>query len=265
MPILRKYKNARFTCIDNNILNNKELSIKAKGLLCYMLSKPDGWDFNYNNFMNELKEGRKCIQSVLKELRDLKYLKMERFKNENNKYEWNYTIYEEPFENSLKNENFEQTGFEPIQVEPIQNGAINKNLNNKDKIDKEIRSYYDLDHNRLTNILIDRKYITKDDRYIFDYDDIFNEYLSNGYEYRVLLKAVNYVIDKVEERNYKDENEEDIKNKYAYFKISFKDSINKQLGITYETDEIESDDDSIFYYDWLNDSDREMEDDNYGL
>src|SRR5574344_26122 len=106
MPILRKQKVREYTTVDNYCVNDSNLSLKGKGMLLFMLSKPDDWKFNYKNFDKTLPEGRRSIQSAIKELRELKYLKMERIKDENNKYDWIYYVYEKPFDMVLKMDNF---------------------------------------------------------------------------------------------------------------------------------------------------------------
>ena len=142
MAILRKQKIREYTTVDNYFVNDHNLSLKGKGLLLYMLSKPDDWKFNYKSFMKELPEGEKSIRSTLKELKNLKYLKMERFKDENNRYEWIYTVSEKPVEYELKNENFECGPFGYIQNEQVQDGNILLNTNiNKDKEDKPLKEY----------------------------------------------------------------------------------------------------------------------------
>ena len=41
MPKIRVEKKTNYTTIDNNIFKNKNLSLKARGLLVTMLSLPD--------------------------------------------------------------------------------------------------------------------------------------------------------------------------------------------------------------------------------
>lgn len=60
-----------YTQVPNEIINNKELSLKAKGLLCYLISKPDGWNFSAENIATQNKEGLLAIKSALKELENL--------------------------------------------------------------------------------------------------------------------------------------------------------------------------------------------------
>jgi hypothetical protein len=62
-------KETPYTIINNSSLNSK-LSLKAMGLLTYMLSKPDDWSFSLDCLVYQLNEGRSSIKSAMKELED---------------------------------------------------------------------------------------------------------------------------------------------------------------------------------------------------
>lgn len=75
MSVLRKNKKRyNFTQIDNEILKNPELSWKAKGILCYLLSKPEGWKFGRKDLLNNATEGETALDSGLEELKELGYI-----------------------------------------------------------------------------------------------------------------------------------------------------------------------------------------------
>lgn len=46
MAVFRVEKNRGYTVMSNHHLRNKDLSLKAKGLLSQMLSLPENWDYN---------------------------------------------------------------------------------------------------------------------------------------------------------------------------------------------------------------------------
>ena len=46
MSVFKVEKTKNFTIMSNHHLQNKNLSFKAKGLLSYMLSLPDDWDYS---------------------------------------------------------------------------------------------------------------------------------------------------------------------------------------------------------------------------
>ena len=76
-------KSEPFTIIPNEILNSNKISWKAKGILCYLLSKPNNWIGQFYNIKhagktNELGktlEGEFLITNVFKELVKAGYAK----------------------------------------------------------------------------------------------------------------------------------------------------------------------------------------------
>ena len=47
MAVFRVERNKGYTVMSNHHLRNKELSLKAKGLLSQMLSLPEDWDYTF--------------------------------------------------------------------------------------------------------------------------------------------------------------------------------------------------------------------------
>lgn len=97
MAIFRVEKNANYTTMSNYNLRDKQLSLKAKGLLSFCLSLPDTWDYSIMGLTAVCKEGRDCIMSTLQELEDLGYLRRERTRNADGTLAGaDYVIYELP-------------------------------------------------------------------------------------------------------------------------------------------------------------------------
>lgn len=78
MAIKRAKRQTNFTMISNVGLKDKRLSLKAKGLLAYMLSLPDDWIFYESELVNHSMDGKASVKSGLKELHDTGYLHRER-------------------------------------------------------------------------------------------------------------------------------------------------------------------------------------------
>jgi hypothetical protein len=70
-----------FTQVGNEIFSNNRVSAKAKGVYCYLWSKPDGWDFSHIRISQEFSDGRKGILSAINELEDCGYLERKRQKD----------------------------------------------------------------------------------------------------------------------------------------------------------------------------------------
>lgn len=106
MPKITVEKRTSYTTIDNNILKNKNLSLKARGLLVTMLSLPDEWDYTVNGLCKILKDGKTSIQSALKELEEAGYLVRIQTKDSNGKFSCaDYTLYEVPLSDKPMTEN----------------------------------------------------------------------------------------------------------------------------------------------------------------
>ena len=68
MPIYRTEKSKDYVVMSNVFLQRKDLSIKAKGLLAYMLSLPDDWKFTIGGLTFQLKECKSAVAAMLDEL-----------------------------------------------------------------------------------------------------------------------------------------------------------------------------------------------------
>lgn len=89
-----------YTNIPNSIFMNKNLSNKAKGLLCTLLSLPPHWKFTEQGLVTLSKDGRDSVRSALKELETTGYVHREKERVRNEKGQLKgiiYHIYEEPF------------------------------------------------------------------------------------------------------------------------------------------------------------------------
>lgn len=57
MPVFRIEKTKDYTVMSNHHLKDKELTLKAKGLLSLMLSLPENWDYTTKGLTYICKEG----------------------------------------------------------------------------------------------------------------------------------------------------------------------------------------------------------------
>lgn len=94
--VVRKRKKRDFTTLDNNIFKNKDLSMKAKGLLCTLLSLPDDWEYSIGGLAALSKDGKTSIRSTLNELEEMGYFTREERRVNGQFKGYDYIIYEEP-------------------------------------------------------------------------------------------------------------------------------------------------------------------------
>ena len=64
-----------FVTIDKTFLEDSRLSFKAKGILAYLLSKPDNWKVIVANLVNYSSDGKASVYAGLKELKEYGYYK----------------------------------------------------------------------------------------------------------------------------------------------------------------------------------------------
>jgi len=133
MATFRNHKTKDFTVMSNYHLKDKNLSLKAKGLLSQMLSLPSDWEYSVNGLIAINKEEETAIKSALKELKDNGYILLtKKMPNEtkSGKIEYIYDIYERP-------KNQKQEGdFLPLEIQPLEN-QVQYNTNNKTTKDKK--------------------------------------------------------------------------------------------------------------------------------
>jgi len=92
-----KNKKDNFTIISNFPFNDPNLSIKAKGLLIQLLSKPDDWVFYVSQLAKVNKEGKKSIYNTLKELKAAGYIDHIFIRDDSSRIlRGEYIVYEDP-------------------------------------------------------------------------------------------------------------------------------------------------------------------------
>ncbi len=103
MAVFRVEKTKDFVVMSNYHLRDKNLTLKAKGLLSWMLSNDEGWDYTVAGIVSVMRENRDAINSALCELEDYGYLTRQRVRDNTGKFtDVEYLITEKPFtENPL--------------------------------------------------------------------------------------------------------------------------------------------------------------------
>lgn len=91
-------KNKDYSTISNVFFKDKNLSLKAKGLLAMVLTLPDNWDFTINGIEVITKEGKTAIYSAIDELKEHGYCKVTSVRDEKGAFKGNdYTFIENPY------------------------------------------------------------------------------------------------------------------------------------------------------------------------
>jgi len=85
----------RFATTPVALLNNENVSLKAKGLYGYLQSKPDNWDFTLKGIVSQLKEGFDAVREAVKELENEGYLIRTNYQNQLGQWDCDYELFSE--------------------------------------------------------------------------------------------------------------------------------------------------------------------------
>ena len=133
MSVIRVNKTSNYTVISNYHLKEKDMSLKAIGLLTKMLSLPEDWDYSINGLVSICKENKTAIRNTLKELEEFGYLKVTKIKNEVGQFEYIYDIFEKP---EHKNPGTENLDLDDLYLE--NRTQLNTNKSNTKKLNTNI-------------------------------------------------------------------------------------------------------------------------------
>lgn len=135
--VIRVEKNREYVVMNNKFLRNKEMSLKAKGLLALCLSLPETWDYSLNGLVAICKENITAVRSGLKELEQHGHMQILKKKNEKGQFYYEYVIFEcPPIENLYLEKQY-------VEKQPIENHTqlnIDKESIEEENID-EINLY----------------------------------------------------------------------------------------------------------------------------
>ena len=155
MTVMRTFKNKNYTVMSNTHLRDKNLSLKAKGLLSVMLSLPDNWNYSIAGLVAICKENETAIKSALNELKINGYLivnKLKPSKATKGKIGYEYLIFETPDKEEQKklmkqSQEGVFLGVENlgVEIQGVENhGQLNTNIYNTNKLNKEYKREKDI-------------------------------------------------------------------------------------------------------------------------
>ena len=147
MAVFRVERNKGYTVMSNHHLRNKELSLKAKGLLSQMLSLPEDWDYTLAGLSHINRESIDAIRTAVWELEKAGYITRRQGRDAKGKMAAiEYIIYEQPQPPALENPMLENpTTDSPILENPTTENPmqLNKDIQRTD-LPKKDKSNTDL-------------------------------------------------------------------------------------------------------------------------
>ena len=215
MAVFRVERNTGYTVMSNHHLRNKELSLKAKGLLSQMLSLPEDWDYTLAGLSYINRESIDAIRTAVWELEKAGYITRRQGRDEKGKMTAiEYTIYEQPQPPALDCPVLENptadnpilenpTPDNPTSENPTQlNKEIQKtNLPKKEKLNTDISSTHSIPFHSLTPSPLEdaaqppeRKRTEATDAY-----SVYEEIIKDNIEYDYLIQDRYLDRDRIEE------------------------------------------------------------------
>lgn len=95
MTIITRKRTDNFALIPNSVAEDENLSFAARGLLCYLLVKPDNWKVNIDDIRRTGGIGRDKAYALIKELRDKGYITLDVRRDETGKIrKQDYVVYD---------------------------------------------------------------------------------------------------------------------------------------------------------------------------
>jgi hypothetical protein len=95
--IITAKSNAPFARVTKSMLDDPNISWQAKGILSYLLGKPEEWKLRVRDLANRARNGETAIRTALKELREFGYAKLTPVRDERGKIvEWNWRVSDAP-------------------------------------------------------------------------------------------------------------------------------------------------------------------------
>jgi predicted transcriptional regulator len=139
MSVYRRHKRTDFSVIDNHVFKDKELTLKAKGLLATILSLPEDWKYSIEGLASLSNDGTTSVTSALNELIQRGYIIRSQSNDEYGRFNgYIYDIYEKPQEPCSENPITDDTITENQQV--LNTNISNTNIVNTNSIDKPLIS-----------------------------------------------------------------------------------------------------------------------------
>ena len=210
MAVFRVERNTGYTVMSNHHLRNKELSLKAKGLLSQMLSLPEDWDYTLAGLSYINRESIDAIRTAVWELEKAGYITRRQGRDEKGKMTAiEYTIYEQPQPPELDCPVLENptadnpTTENPTSENPMQ---LNKDIS-RTNLQKKEKSNTDLSSNHSIPILSpnpsplreetaepERKGTEAADAY-----SVYEEIIKDNIEYEHFIKHTNIDRERLDE------------------------------------------------------------------
>lgn len=146
MSVIKIKKPEKYTIIANDVINNSKLTWEARGLLVYLLSKPNNWTVRVTDLTNQSPSGVKVIRRLIKELSDHGYISRERKQDpETKQFTWDTTVREEP----ILPLGIDGSGIDGSGVDIVFTDSLNTNIKEEESEPQKSQNVYRLYENNI--------------------------------------------------------------------------------------------------------------------
>lgn len=202
--------NGNFSILPNDIVNSENLSLKSKGLLWYLLSKPEDWQVNVADIENNSIDGKASVKAGIIELENNGYIVKEKHRKKNGNFDgWDYFVYDSPKAEKPTSVNRTQLSTNIILSTKSISKDIHKNSSYKDinrlkeylmvnypvKLE-DINDRFRLNSLKMVSSRTQKNYQWLKEDFMENLKDFMSEY-TNGVDPKYLAKSVKTLKDKV--------------------------------------------------------------------
>ncbi|MEB7824954.1 conserved phage C-terminal domain-containing protein [Staphylococcus chromogenes] len=127
-------ESGNFVTVHKDFIHDSNITFKAKGILLYLLSRPDDWQIYESEIIKHTKDGKDSLKTGIKELEVAGYIERKRIRNDQGQLkEYEYTVYEQSNQSGLSNVGKTYVGKTYVgKSVPTNNNSTNNELTNND-------------------------------------------------------------------------------------------------------------------------------------
>ena len=207
MAVFRVERNTGYTVMSNHHLRNKELTLKAKGLLSQMLSLPEDWDYTLKGLSLINREQIDAIREAVRELERAGYIVRSRERDGKGRLRGaDYVIYEQPQLPpapdlpTLENPTLEK----PTQENPTQlnKDILKTNLPTKEKSNTDLSSTHSIPFHSPNPSPLEGQAAAPPERKRKETNDayrVYEEIIKDNISYDILKQDMPYDHDRLDE------------------------------------------------------------------
>lgn len=158
--IFRQSKTSNYSVIHNQILKRNDISWKAKGIMCYILSLPDNWTIYLEELMEHATDKKASFRTGWNELKEKGYVERIPIRDEKGKIKEYQTIVRENVDmevihphTDFQDADNQEADFQEAENQPLLSTNNTKYLNIQNTNNTKTCQKYSDEHFRLASLL----------------------------------------------------------------------------------------------------------------